>query len=454
MSEAVKVKKRRAAKYKRVSHKEQVLKGFSLEAQDEILDKFAKDNNLVIAGDYVDLGITASTLRRPALQQLLEDVKAGEIDVIIFTKLDRWFRSVSHYYKIQEILDTYGVAWRAVLEDYNTETADGRFKVNIMLSVAQQERDRTSERIKVVFDSKIKKGQPITGNLPFGFKIENKDGMKRVVIDEDKREIVLDLFAHFEIHQSVSASTEFILNKHGISIAYNSIKNMLVNTIYAGQYRGVENYCEAFISPERFEKIQRILGDRSRQFRRKTNVYLFGGLPKCRECGNTLSGTITVGRNRKTYFYYRCNNAVKNKRCSNTFRFPEQLIEKYLLENIKKKLEDYILHTEIQEINIKKPKLNKSKIKAELKRLNTMYQKGRLDDDEYDKEYEKLQTKLKLCDQEIQTVDLEPLREFLNSDFKTLYESLTREEQRSLWRSIIRQMTVYDQNNIEIEFLK
>ena len=108
------MKKRRAAKYRRVSHKEQALKGFSLQAQDEMLDKFAKDNNLVIAGDYVDRGITASTLRRPALQQLLEDVKSGEIDVIIFTKLDRWFRSVSHYYKIQEILDTHNVPWRAV----------------------------------------------------------------------------------------------------------------------------------------------------------------------------------------------------------------------------------------------------------------------------------------------------------------------------------------------------
>ena len=64
------MKKRRAAKYKRVSHKEQALKGFSLDAQDEILDKFAKDNNLIVVGDYVDRGITASTLKRPALQQL------------------------------------------------------------------------------------------------------------------------------------------------------------------------------------------------------------------------------------------------------------------------------------------------------------------------------------------------------------------------------------------------
>ena len=449
------MKKRRAAKYKRVSHKEQVLKGFSLEAQDEILDQFAKDNDLTIVGDYVDKGITASTLRRPALQQLLEDVKAGEIDVIIFTKLDRWFRSVSHYYKIQEILDSHGVPWRAVLEDYNTETADGRFKVNIMLSVAQQERDRTSERIKIVFDSKIKKGQPVTGAMPFGFKIEEKNGVKKVVIDEDKKEIVLDLFTHFEIHQSIGATTEFIINKHGISIAYNSIKNMIRNPMYMGKYRDVENYCEAYISPERFQKIQKLLNDNSRQFKRKVHTYLFSGLPKCNGCGNTLTGTICVGQhNKKQYFYYRCNNAVKNKQCANNRRYSEVLVEQYLLANIEKKLEDYILQAEVQEVNIKKPKSNKAKLKAELKRVNNMYQKGRMDDDEYDKEYERLQNQLKQCDQEAQVVDLEPLREFLNSDFKTLYESLTREEKRSLWRSIIRRMTIHDHDNIEVEFLK
>jgi DNA invertase Pin-like site-specific DNA recombinase len=447
------MKKRRAAKYKRVSHKEQAIKGFSLQAQDEMLDKFAKDNNLIIAGDYVDRGITASTLKRPALQQLLEDVKAGEIDVIIFTKLDRWFRSVSHYYKIQEILDTHDVPWRAVLEDYNTETADGKFKVNIMLSVAQQERDRTSERIKVVFDSKIKKGQPITGTLPFGFKIDTVNGIKRVVIDESKREIVLDIFTYFEIHQSVGATLDFIMSKHDVPIPYNSIKNMLRNTMYMGKYRDVEGYCEAYISAERFERVQRILNDRCRQMKRKNNTYIFSGLLRCKNCGSSLAGT---GRNHKDrqYHYYRCNKAFKNKQCDSGMNVSEELVEKYLLANIEKKLEDYIIHGEVQKIEIKKPTLNKSKIKAELKRVNNMYQKGRMSDEDYDKEYEELQAKLKKCDQQPSNVDLGPLKEFLNSDFKTLYGSLTREEKRSLWRSIIEEMTVHDYENIDIDFLK
>ena len=350
-------------------------------------------------------------------------------------------------------MDTYDVPWRAVLEDYNTETADGKFKVNIMLSVAQQERDRTSERIKVVFDSKIKKGQPITGTLPLGFKIESINGSKKIVIDETKKEIVLDLFTHFEIHQSISATVDFITNTREFSISYNSVKNMLRNTMYMGSYRDVENYCEAFISQERFEKIQRILDDKCRSFKRKTNTYIFSGLLRCKHCGCSLAGNASYHSNRD-YHYYRCNKAFKNKQCEGTRNISESAIEKYLLENIERKLEDYVVHSEVQNIEVKKPTLNKSKIKAEIKRLNTMYQKGRIEDDEYDKEYEKLQAKLKLCEEQPVEVDLKPLKEFLNNDFKTLYDSLTREEKRSLWRSIIREMTVRTYHDIDIDFMK
>ena len=76
---------------------------------------------------------------------------------------------MSKYYKIQEVLDENNVSWQAILEDYETLTANGRFKVNIMLAVAEQERDRDSDKIKDVFQYKVSQGQPITGAQPFPF---------------------------------------------------------------------------------------------------------------------------------------------------------------------------------------------------------------------------------------------------------------------------------------------
>lgn len=447
------MKKRRVGKYRRVSTKEQSLHGFSLQAQDEALNKYAEEHDFKIVGDYVDDGVSASTLHRPALQRLLEDVKAGKIDLIIFTKLDRWFRSVSYYYKIQEILEQYGVPWRTVLEDYNTETSDGKFKVNIMLSVAQQELDRTSERIKVVFDSKVKNKQVISGALPFGYTIGIIDEQKRVVKDKSKEEIVLDFFTHFEIHQSLRATMSFINDKHDLHIPYDSCKRILKNTLYMGEYRSIKNYCEPYLTEERFNKIQQIF-EKTKQVKKYKHVYLFSGLIKCPKCGGSMVGCFAKGqRALKTHYYYRCSKAHTQLQCDYRPRVAEQFVEKYLLEHIEDELQKYILKIEIEPPKKQKPKYNKGKIKSEIDRLNKMYQKGRIDDEEYDEEYEKLQYKLELCDEDVPKRDLRPLKAFLESDFQSIYQTLKKEEKRALWRSIISKMIVHDYENIDIDFL-
>lgn len=445
------MRKLRVAKYKRVSKKEQAIKGFSLQAQDEALNKHIEENDYILVGDYADEGITASTLNRPDLQQLLDNVRAGKIDLIIFTKLDRWFRSVAHYYKIQEILEEHNVPWRAILEDYNTETSDGKFKVNIMLSVAQQELDRTSERIKVVFESKIKNKQPITASLPYGYKIGVVAGKKRVVKDELAEEAIFDFFAYFEIHQSLGATMSFINDKYDLHLSYNTCKSMIRNSLYAGVYHEVPEYCQPYISLERFNKIQQIIKN-NKQVKQYKNTYLFSGMLKCKECGGTIVGCASKGTH-DTYFYYRCSKATRDRSCSNVTRIKELQVEKYLLAHIEEKLSEYIVESEVKNMPAQKPKYSRSKIQAEIERLNKMYQKGRIEDDDYDAEYDKLQAKLDMCDLEPQQRDLKPLKEFLASDFKMIYEYLSKEEKRAMWRSIISRMTFNDYNDIDIKFL-
>lgn len=443
----------RTAKYRRVSTKEQSIKGFSIKAQDEILDEFIEKQGYILVGDYVDEGISASTLNRPGLQELLADVREGKIDMIIFTKLDRWFRSVAHYYKIQEILDEHSVTWRTVLEDYNTETSDGKFKVNIMLSVAQQELDRTSERIKVVFESKVRNKQAITSALPLGYTIGTVDGVKRVIKDKAKEEIVRDIFSHFEIHQSIRATMIFINDKYDMHLSYTSFRRLLSNRMYIGEFHSVIDYCPAYLTRERFNKIQMIL-EQGKVVRQYKNVYLFSGMFTCNKCGGTMAGHVTKNRRyNRTYHYYRCNRAYMDAQCDNITRIRECDIEDYLLRSIEDKLQKYLVDAEVKDAPAQKPKYNRSKIQGEIDRLNKMYQKARIDDDEYDEQYDKLQKKLSLCDIQPEKRDLEPLRKFLASDFKTMYESLEREEKRSLWRSIIDRMVILNDGDIDIQFV-
>ena len=170
----------RAALYMRVSTEEQAIHGLSIEAQREALDAWAGESGVQVAGHYVDAGISARkpASKRPELQRLLGDVRSGKIDLIVFTKLDRWFRNIAEYYKVQEVLEKNHVDWKTIHEDYDTTTASGRLKINIMLSVAQDEADRTSERIKAINEMKRQKREPLTGDCMPGYKIEGKKYVK------------------------------------------------------------------------------------------------------------------------------------------------------------------------------------------------------------------------------------------------------------------------------------
>ena len=159
--------------YERVSTEEQAMHGFSISTQMDNLAEYCENNKMKIVDHYTDEGISGAKppLKRPALQRLLDDVEAGKIDMILFTKLDRWFRSVKEYFKVQDILDRHKVAWKAIHEDYDTTTANGQMAITIFLAVAQNERDRTAERIKVVLEHKRKHKEACFGGqaIPFGY---------------------------------------------------------------------------------------------------------------------------------------------------------------------------------------------------------------------------------------------------------------------------------------------
>lgn len=285
MHKGLKKMKKRVAKYKRVSHSEQKLHGLSIAAQDRELNAWAEKNNIEFVGDYVDEGIPASRTNRPALLKLLEDVKSGKIDLIVFTKLDRWFRSVAQYYKIQEVLDSNNVYWKAILEDYNTESADGQFKVNIMLSVAQNEIGRTSERIKTVFDYKLANKQALTGAQPYGYII---GADKRPTIDPQREPVVRlihqTIFETHSIRKTLSAAKTL-----DPAISYKTVKTVLKSDKYTGYYRSIPDYYPPYISYTKFLEIQEIL-DRNIKEQGSRRVYMFTGLIQCPSCGKILGG--------------------------------------------------------------------------------------------------------------------------------------------------------------------
>ena len=127
----------RAALYIRVSHEEQAMHGYSLEAQQDALTEYAKSNNYYIVDYYRDEGKSARKYykKRPDFMRMIDDIKNNKIDLILFIKLDRWFRSIKDYYEVQTILDKYNVQWKSIHEVYDTFTANGRLQLLSLIHI-------------------------------------------------------------------------------------------------------------------------------------------------------------------------------------------------------------------------------------------------------------------------------------------------------------------------------
>lgn len=180
----------RAGLFERVSTEEQSKFGYSISTQVEALEEYTGKHRMKIVDHYCDAGVSAgiSYKKRPEMMRLLQDVEDGKIDIILFTRLDRWFRNIKEYFKVQEILEEHNVEWLAIWEDYRTDTANGRMAITIFLAIAQNEREKTSERIQVVFENKRKNKESFFGksSTPFGY-VEQKDedGITRLVKDPE-----------------------------------------------------------------------------------------------------------------------------------------------------------------------------------------------------------------------------------------------------------------------------
>lgn len=217
----------RVALYIRVSTDEQAINGDSLRTQRDELTKYAKKNNYSIVGIYEDDGFSATNLKRPALQRMLEDVKERKIDRILITKLDRLSRGVRNYYKILDILDDNGVFWSTIFEKYDSSTANGRLHINIMLSVAENESAQTSERIKSVFKTKLQNKEIVSGKIPIGYKKEGK----KLVIDEDKKQFVIDTFDYYIKTNSIYKTFDHLTVNY-FEMNYMRTLRLLTNKLY------------------------------------------------------------------------------------------------------------------------------------------------------------------------------------------------------------------------------
>lgn len=440
------------AAYIRVSHNEQKLHGLSLDAQKMKLTEYAKKNGMKIVEWYMDEGVSGRKLirKRPELQRMIIDAEAGKFDRIIFIKLDRFFRSVAEYHECMKRIAP--VLWTTTEEDYDLSTANGRMLVNMKLTIAEMEADQGGERIDLVNEYKVTTGQPLTGNYPFCFKIDTdeKTGRKRLIKHPDYKEALEDGIQHYLTHQSKRATLSYLKIKYNLAIAYKSIDGLLKNTMLYGMYRGNPNYCEPYIDKETFDRIQEINKCNIKK-NTENRVYMFSGLLICPECGRKLAGnTIGQGTAEKRYYYkkYKCMGQAVDKSCNFNKVVSENVIERMMLSNIEKYLDDAKVRVlGIEDTNESKtPKYDVESINEQIDRLNYSWQEGRIRTiEQYDKQYAALMEKLEKAIEEqgeIITKDFSKVEAILQSGWKEIYNNLEDEYKRAFWRSFIRSIEI------------
>jgi site-specific DNA recombinase len=177
----------RCAIYTRKSSEEGLEQEFnSLQAQREACEAFIDSQRhegwVCQRAAYDDGGFSGATMDRPALQQLLADVKAGRVDTIVVYKIDRLTRSLADFAKIVEILDAKGASFVSVTQQFNTTTSMGRLTLNVLLSFAQFEREVIGERIRDKIAASKKKGMWMGGVPPLGYRAQDR---KLVIVDSE-----------------------------------------------------------------------------------------------------------------------------------------------------------------------------------------------------------------------------------------------------------------------------
>ena len=169
----------------------------SLDAQREACEAYVKSQAgegwRAVRARYDDGGFSGASMERPALKQLLCDIEAGKVDVVVVYKIDRLTRSLPDFARMIEIFDRRRASFVSVTQAFNTTTSMGRLTLNVLLSFAQFEREVTGERIRDKIAASKAKGMWMGGIVPLGYD-PPVEGRHVLRINRAEAEIVRTIF--------------------------------------------------------------------------------------------------------------------------------------------------------------------------------------------------------------------------------------------------------------------
>lgn len=293
--------------------------------------------------NYDDGGFSGGSMNRPALNELITDIKDGKVDIVVVYKIDRLTRSLMDFSKLVEIFDKYGVTFVSVTQSFNTTTSMGRLTLNVLLSFAQFEREVAGERIRDKISASKKKGMWMGGVLPLGYNVKDR----QLVVDENGKKTVNLIFNKYLELGSIN-ELKIYLDDNGIksyfrvsekgnghggsSYSRGALNFILSNPVYIGKIRHMKNIYDGnhdgIIPQELFDAVQTKLQSQSMtqrgESKRSSNALLKGKI--FANSGDIYTPTYT-NKSGKRYRYYICNE--------NKNRLPADEVESFVERQIR-----------------------------------------------------------------------------------------------------------------------
>ncbi len=239
-----------AAIYVRVSTQEQATQGYSLNAQQEALENYAKALGYDLFRIYRDEGKSAKDLKRPEMTQMLADAEGKKFSAIFIYKLDRFSRSLKDLILTIDKLKEWGIDFVSLQDRIETTSASGKLMFHIISAFAEFERNIIGDRTKFGMQRKAHEGGFIT-KAPLGYKLVNK----KLVVEEANSQKVKEIFERY-LNEEISLTK--LAKEYGITTS--GLKKLLQNTTYLGKVKFANETSQgshlALIDEDTFEKVQ------------------------------------------------------------------------------------------------------------------------------------------------------------------------------------------------------
>ena len=469
---------KRAVLYTRVSTDEQAEKGFSLRFQQQQLEHYCTQKGYTIVQHFEEDYSAKNFTARPSFQKLLRYTKshAQEVDIILFTKWDRFSRNIEASYRMIRTFREMDIEVNSTEQPLDLSQPDSKVMLAVYLVIPEVENDKNSIRTKDGLHRAKKEGC-FTGGAPKGYKHNRtQDGKSTLKFDPEMAPLVKGAFERYAMEMySAEEVRQYYVDK-GLKISKNGFLALLKNYTYCGKiyikpYRNeksqlVEGLHPALISQELFDKVQLILkGKKMPRVRSLNHIDTqlpLRGFLACPKCGKTLTGSGSKGRGgKKTYLFYHCTRYCKTRfkahevnalfekvlsECSlpvETHSIFKQLLSKRMMQGSANRQHQIKLLDQDKDKQLKRLEVAEDRFMDQVIDVET-YQDIKI---RIERELLKIKAKVKELNQN--TIYFEKhLQEGVSflADFKAVYENSSTAKKKNLLKALFPEKLVYQKH--------